>query len=204
MNRRRHWDAEQPPDWFVRAAETAPEPTPADLARHNHLIRELADAIAANQASSASRAAHHAASPVVDAVFSLAGQLVDWARGAVEVIAGSPPPLVPAVVTRSLRSRGSSQATLVGVTKAVGDVTVQVLLTQGKDMLELEMDAYKKGGQSIRPLRVQAHDTTGKPLCPAMDIPAGGVAKFPGPSAGVYMFHVSWAGGSSQLTLEIV
>jgi len=190
MKSKEPWRREPLPKEIEAEMAAEPAPTPAQRAQYRWLIDELTRSLAPQKPAAA------------EAVMDLSGKVLNWLAGVVERLSFDLQP-APALARGATAKSADKPKVLGGVSKSAGPARISVLLVQGQQALEIEVDALDSAGGPLRPMTVIVRDLQGQELARAQDVPAGGVARFPGPSAGQYVFDVTFPGGRDSLTLEL-
>ncbi len=192
-------DSEPIPEDIRRALANA-EPVPEDVLRRYDYMKE--DFITALRAAGRAKSRFEAGEGVVDAVFSLAGRLLRWAD---DVMADAVAPVRPALAgARSVEPRQVFWQFAGRVARVVNGIKLEVTTWRDGDDVQLELNVLNADdGSEVRPFDVRVTDIGGDEIAPQVDVGAADQApRFPGPSAGVYIFCVTWAEGSGELRLE--
>ena len=192
-------DSEPIPEDIRKALANA-EPVPEDVLRRYDYMKE--DFITALRASGRVKSRFEAGQGVVDAVFSLAGRLLRWAD---DVVADAVAPVRPALAgARSVEAREVFWQFTGRVARVIDGIKLEVTTWRDGDDVQLELNVLNADdGSEVRPFDVRVTDLGGNEIARQVDVGAAGQApRFPGPSAGVYIFCVRWADGSGELRLE--
>jgi hypothetical protein len=148
-------------------------------------------------------------SEIIHAVFTTAGKLLDaTADGVREILA---PPPRPALATRGIkggeappRPVSADDSFLSGITISGEGATIRVEWQREKEGPVVEIGVVDQKGAIVRPLDITVSDETGEPITEVVHVPEMAAnPRFPQPSAGVYIFHVSWPDGEQEIRMEV-
>jgi hypothetical protein len=186
------------PQWAQEALDGIPEPDSDRLARFDHLKGPVVKAF---------RHAY-AVETLVDAVFTVAGRLVEAAHGIridLQEVLGPSAYAMAGVAARS--ADGPSQPkgrVLAVVKKAVDGYMVEAVTYEELEGTRLEINLIEAASaRPIRPFDVAVKDEQGRPLAKPIHVPEGKTAaSFPGPASGLYHFDLTWAGGAGNMTIR--
>jgi hypothetical protein len=198
MNKPDHKQEKMPED-VRRELESAPPLTREEREHYSYMKADFMEAI--RRASQPAPAG--GVRDVIDAVFSLAGRLIEHADA---VLAPPPTPVPVPRATKGPAARGREEKIKpVGRAekKVDGARIVATTLREGWKT-EVEVDVIDEAdGTEIRPLHIRVCDNEGKEIAEPVDVELTEHApRWPKPAAGVYVFQVSWEGGSGEMRLE--
>jgi hypothetical protein len=196
--REKYESSQRLPQWVQEALAGMPEPDSGRLAKFDHLKGPVVKAF--RQA--------YATESLVDAVFTLAGRLVEVAHG---IRIGLQETLGPSTyATAGVAVRGAEGPSrpkgriLAVVKKAVDGCMAEAVTYEELEGTRLEINLIEAASaRPVRPFDVVVKDEQGRPLAKPVHVPEGKTAaSFPGPASGLYLFDLTWAGGTGTMTIR--
>jgi len=202
MNRDKPDEIEPLPIWVEEQLRNMPDPTESMLSKYDYLKDDLMAAVQkAADYRKGPRPSRKAKTP--DVVLSIKGQLLEWAKG-IELLLN---PLAYAA-TRGIKGiRGSEKEAIQPVAqicKKIGKFYIEAATFRNGNITEIEINVLKSSNsEEVRPLKVLVKDEKDNLLEGPVQVSVTDQApRFPGPSAGTYIFEVSWTGGSGKLRVK--
>ena len=187
------------PEWLRRELEAAPAPSAEELERYDYMRPAFMEALAeARQARQ--RAAPQPGQSPVQAVFSLAGELLWWARD----VLTRWEPATGALAARSVAQARRRPGPVARVAATVGERRIEVATYRAGGVTEVEVNLVSAAdGRELRPYTVTVYDMEGRLIHEPVPVALHGQApRFPKPEPGVYVFAVSWKGGKGALEIK--
>jgi len=200
--------SESLPEWVDQeSANTNIRPREC-LERYDYLKQDFLTAIRRTAEYKRRAAAAARGGAFVEVVFSLAGELLDWAEGLIDRL--SEPQLAYAAVrsAQPCGEKGIAPEThnrpVSRVSKNAGEYAVEVATYRQRDLTEVEVEVLRQVDKTrVRPFAVEVLDPEGRLISPTVHIGPGQLAhRFGGPAPGVYLFKVSWEGSSTEIPIE--
>ncbi|MFW6108621.1 MAG: hypothetical protein ACOC8D_02290 [bacterium] len=201
------------PEWLRKELQAAPPPSDELLQRYGYLrddfidlVRQEAAAREEPEAVGRTADAPALADRAVDAVFTLAGQLV-W------VVTESLERRTPGRGQMAFAPRGTAQpgaeraaAPVDCVAKPVGDARIEVATFRRGTATNVEVNVLRgDDGTEVRPFTVTVRDAEGNRLEEPLSVqPNEQAPRFPRPSQGSYVFDVSWPDGEGEIRVDFV
>lgn len=186
------------PQWAQKALDGIPEPNSDRLAKFDHLKGPVVKAF---------RHAY-AAETLVDAVFTLAGRLVEVAHGiriGLQEALGPSAYAMAGVAVRGTERPFQPKGRILAVVKKVVDgCMVEAVTYEELEGTRLEINLIEAASaRPVRPFDVAVKDEQGRSLAKPIHVPEGKTAaSFPGPASGLYLFDLTWAGGAGTMTIR--
>ncbi len=182
--------------------QSAQPPSSEELEHYSYMKDDFIEAV--NRA--ALRAPGLERQGAIDAVFLLAGKLLQWG----ERVSGNPQmPLAAAQAsTRSAqpsRKEETKKQQILGAVEKSADGALMIASTlQAPAGIEVEINLIDASEQSeIRPFDVKVCDANDNEITEPVHVEETERApRFPQPSPGIYVFKISWAKGSGWLGLK--
>jgi hypothetical protein len=196
------------PDRIRAELERMPDPTDEELARYDYLKADFLQALRLAAVPKAQRS-DPSRPGIVDAVFSLTGDLLRWAEEQVRNLSQAGRTQAVPIATRGVEATGQSKPkqdhSLIGkVCKQQGDFFIEAATYKLGEMVEMEINVvHRTEGSEVRPLDITVTDQEGRVISGPVHVGKTGQApRFPGPAAGIYRFLVSWPGNSGEIQIE--
>ncbi|MBP8131915.1 MAG: hypothetical protein KA184_20240 [Candidatus Hydrogenedentes bacterium] len=202
------------PEWMIEELNRA-EPVPEEVSKRLDYMKpsffEALDRMAAHRRA----AAQGPRSSFIDAVFSVAGELLEKARDALstlDAISGTamPQPVLAGGISRGMKRPEKAPAkasppavpTGVGFVRGTARIDLEHHREQGATVLRINLKDLATG-KEVRPFTIRMADEAGSELFePLTILPGEQAPEFPGPNPGFYNIQITWKGGEAETRVE--
>lgn len=206
-------DPQPLPDWLRKELAAAPPPSDELLERYGFLrddfrdlVRQEAAARAGEQPVGRTADAPALADRAVDAIFTLAGQLVRVVTESLERRTPPRPQMAFAARGGAQAGAGEAAAPVDCVAKPVGDARIEVATFRRGAATDVDLNLVRRDdGTEVRPFTVAVRDAEGNRLERPLTVgPDQQAPRFPSPTQGTYVFRVSWPDGEGEIRIDFV
>ena len=185
------------PDWLEAELKAAPPPSEELLEHDQHLFGGF-QAMVRAEAAARSRPAP------VDALFSMAGRLLEVAGEAVRRLAPRPAHLAAAGTEAALAPAPARP--IDRVARQAGDALIVASTYRSGAGAEIELAVVRaEDAMELRPFTATAYDAEGAIVAGPVEVREGDpLPRLPRLSEGCYTFAVTWPGGRGVLRVEFI
>lgn len=188
------------PEWLVEEFNRTPYPTPDIESRFTYMKADFIRSLGSSEQPKLG---------LIEIIYDITGNVIDKLDSIFQLL--TPPDRVQRLLCRSLKPSPSNDISTFNaptpvsvLQKPIRDAVVQISFLHTSNETEIEIELLDLQSKRIRPFDIAVSDAKGSPLAPQQTVCTGCTApRFPGPSAGMYIFDLTWGVNRENLTIEI-